>query len=518
MVTKDKSSRNLREVQVSELKPGYVLSESIGLCGLSKGHVLSLMDIQKIILLNIPKVHVFLLETENIKSDDELNSSIKDIHKNSIKKEIAQKDLTKEQKLSSMTDSNVSVKLKELVELKKELIRGENYQEKINENQEKHKARFNNVLKKSSIQFIEDAMKVINDHSISSADLEGLEKVEALSAADLIKKMENYEKNTEIFLNAVINNQMVYSSFVEDILADLLSDIGYKLSCGLLARVFKEENYNDFLSNHSLQVVIVALITAIELTKMVQEKTSVMKDNDLEMFTALGKKFFSLEDMINVGIAAFLHDISFKKNIPNLASSYKFNLQDQTINALHSSEGFHISKKLDVNFEVQSTIYQHNERFDGSGVPNGLLPRFFSRYTPVLMFAEYFVESTTVNPFYDRQQNPRAFLMNLLNNERNKFDGDVVYAFIRAASMYPVGTWVFLKDEKIGMVAGVNKSSLDKPVVIVFLDEKLNKIKPYKLDLSKESMSIVNPVSFSKIRNQFEDPKKEIWSYLYDYI
>jgi HD-GYP domain-containing protein (c-di-GMP phosphodiesterase class II) len=247
---------------------------------------------------------------------------------------------------------------------------------------------------------------------------------------------------------------------------------------------------------------------------MVHEKWKLLEEVELDKFLILTKKLYSIEDMINLGISAFLHDISFKKNIPNMTSNYRFSIQDQKLYDLHPSEGFHIAKMLNLGFEIEGAIYQHCERFDGSGFPNETMPRFFSRYAPILIFAEYFIESTTINPFQDKPIDPRDFLMNLLTNERHKFDGDVIYAFIRAASLYPVGTWVFLKDEKIGMVTDVNKSQLERPVIMVFLDEKLNKIKPYKIDLSADSNTIVNQVNFSSIRNRFKDTKREIWAFL----
>ncbi len=507
--------RNLREVNVSELKPGNVLSDNILALGMSKGHVLSLHDIQRIITLNLPKVRVFLIDnTDSEDSDREV--SIRDLFRREIKAEIEKEILPPDQQLLSISDEKLSGKLRQVIELKKGFIRGERYPEKIYERQIKEQERFKNILKKSSIEFHEETLKIINEYSIASCDLEALQELDPASPLELMKKMESYERDAELFLNAVINSREVYASFVEVILADLLSDIGYKLTNGLLARVGRDDNYRDFLSNHSLQVAVISLITAIELTKMVHEKWELLEDTDLEQFLILSKKLFSLEDMINLGISAFLHDISFKKNIPDLTADYRFSLMDQTICELHPSEGFHMSKKLNLDFEIESAIYQHCERFDGSGFPNGLMPRFFSKYTPVLIFAEYFIESTTVNPFQQNRKNPREFIMDLLKDERSKFDGDVVYAFIRAASMYPVGTWVFMKDEKIGIVTGVNRSKLDRPVVMIFLDEKLNKIKPYKIDLAIDPNTIVNPISFSTISDKFSDPQKEIWRYLAD--
>ena len=395
--------QNQRDVSVSELKPGNVLGESISTCALTKGHVLSLMDINKIIRHNIQKASIFI-------HADGADKPGTDFYRKGLKDEISKKDLTPSEKVSSITDNILGGRLSDVVVMKKDWIRGENYSGKVGEKQQKQRDKFNKTLKKGSIQFIDEAMKVINDYSVSCLDLEGIESLKPMDPYDLARKMESYEKNAETFLNAVINNQVVYSSFVEDIVTDLLSDIGYKLSVGLLARVFQEDcGKKDYLSRHSLHVAIIALITAIEMTKMVHGKTEVLKDTDLDTFLKLSKKFFSLDDLINIGISAFLHDIGLKKNIPDMTSEFKFNISNQALSDLHTSEGFHLSKRLNVDFEVQNAVYQHNERFDGSGNPNGTLPRLFSKYSAVLMFAEHFIQSTTMNPFVEKPQNPKFF-------------------------------------------------------------------------------------------------------------
>ena len=158
------------------------------------------------------------------------------------------KDLTISEKKSSLTDDVLSGRLSEVVVIKKDWIRGENYSGKVGEKQQRQRDKFKKTLKKGSMQFIDEAMKVINDYSISCLDLEGIESLKPWTLTTLARKMESYEENAETFLNAVINNQVVYSSFVEDIVTDLLSDIGYKLSVGLLARVFKRTGKKDYLS------------------------------------------------------------------------------------------------------------------------------------------------------------------------------------------------------------------------------------------------------------------------------
>ncbi len=83
-----------------------------------------------------------------------------------------------------------------------------------------------------------------------------------------------------------------------------------------------------------------------------------------------------------------------------------------------------------------------------------------------------------------------------------KFDGDVVYAFLYAASLFPVGSWVMLSDDRIGLVIDVNRSDLAKPIVKVLFDRNFGQIDPDLVDLSRSNLSIAKPVD-SRLIQQF---------------
>jgi hypothetical protein len=128
--------------------------------------------------------------------------------------------------------------------------------------------------------------------------------------------------------------------------------------------------------------MIVSLITAIELTKMIKEKSDQLAASDSTPSSRSARSSFSLEDLVNLGVAALLHDIEIKNKFPHLHFDDKHGYEWDSIVDLHPSNGFHICKKLNIDFDVQRAVYQHHERFDGSGFPNGLFPRFFAKYTP----------------------------------------------------------------------------------------------------------------------------------------
>jgi len=289
---------------------------------------------------------------------------------------------------------------------------------------------------------------------------------------------------------------------------DVIHDVGYKLQIALFSAVSRSYFYFDFLTSHSLQVLLVALITAIEMTAIINEKVKNFTEADINTFLAISKKTYTIEELVNLGIAALLHDISLKKQIPDLKHSTELDIHQESMIDLHPSNSFHICKELNIDFDVQRAVYQHHERFDGSGYPSGLLPRFFTKYTSVIMFAEHYVEETTKNPFIRDPLHPRQSLVNILSNHRHRFDGDVVYAFVRAASLFPIGSWVQLNNGDIGVVVGFEETKMAKPRVKVFLDKSMKRIEAFEIDLATEEVSISKPVNGFSVTNAYPELAK----------
>ncbi len=486
---------NVSLLDKNELKPGYILYEDItSVPGMRQGYVLSSKDIEVIQKSDkVEKIRVFQTDksAEEPATLEKKAPTIEDVKKI---------DLEENERKDAVFSPEQDARLQRIVAMKKGIIRGDGYENKVEETKQETIDKFGAALKTIHTYQKEETLSVIDNYAKSTADLEGIEMVAGLKTRELVQKLDHYERNGEFFLNAALSQKKVYSSFVEEIVVDFINDVGYQLARALFSSVSKIDSFADYLAAHSLQVMIVSLITAIELTKMIKEKSDQLAASDLNTFLAISKKFYSLEDLVNLGIVALLHDIEIKNKFPHLHFDEKLGYEWDSILDLHPSNGFHICKKLNIDFDVQRAVYQHHERFDGSGFPNGLFPRFFSKFTPVIMFAEYYTELTTPNPFVDKIIPPRNALVNILSKERTKFDGDVIYAFIRAASLFPVGSWLMLSDGTVGIVIDVNKQELERPVLKVFFDKSLQRLKPFIVDLGKQDLKIVKPIDLYTIK------------------
>ena len=68
---------------------------------------------------------------------------------------------------------------------------------------------------------------------------------------------------------------------------------------------------------------------------------------------------------------------------------------------------------------------------------------------------------------------------------KSLFNKEIVHDFIQSVGIYPVGTPVVLVNGRSGVVVS-STGDMMRPIVQVFYDEKKQeRVKPYKIDLSK---------------------------------
>lgn len=501
----------LEESELSSLKQGFVLFESIpGIPGLISGRVLTDTDIELIRQSGLKgKVKVMVRRPRN--TGEAEVQAVSQTMSTAHRKLEEMQSYIKTNKSNPIIDKAAADKYSELISIKKLILRGDTYQELLVRKKTQSLEKFKDALKTATATHRKATMDTIEVCAMSEADMESLGRFNCQTVRELSVKIDQYEKVMDTFLTLAIKDKIIHTPFVENMVFDILKHMGGSFSNALIALYTQGMKIvPDYYSGHSIQVMLISLITALEQNRLVLEKAKSLSKDDINQFIALQNRFFSLDDLVNLGLAALLHDVGLKKIMPDSESWRKCEVHEHSTLELHPSEGYHLLKLLNVDYEVQRAIYQHSERMDGSGYPNGLYPRFFSKYTTVLMFAEYFVENTTDNPLSIQVRFPSEILLDILANRKAEFDPMVVSSFIRAASLFPIGSWVLLSNEEIGMVTGFKQSALKSPMVRIFLNKQLQLVKPYELDLTVEPIKVAKPVSLNFIRQYIEDPRNEV--------
>ena len=74
-------------------------------------------------------------------------------------------------------------------------------------------------------------------------------------------------------------------------------------------------------------------------------------------------------------------------------------------------------------------------------------------------------EATTSQREYKDEKSSFEAMFELLLNQKNWYSDSVVRALLCTVSLYPIGSYVFLKSGKIGLVVDVNPSNPRNPIV-----------------------------------------------------
>ncbi|MGE4159881.1 MAG: hypothetical protein AB7F75_12385, partial [Planctomycetota bacterium] len=103
---------------------------------------------------------------------------------------------------------------------------------------------------------------------------------------------------------------------------------------------------------------------------------------------------------------------------------------------------------------------------------------------------------------YRRAYTPYA-VMEFMTREavQGRIDKDVLRAFMRICSLYPVGSWVVLSDQRVGKVVATNGEKYDKPIVKIFFDKDKRTSTRELVDLAAvEGLRVARTFDGSKLK------------------
>lgn len=206
-------------------------------------------------------------------------------------------------------------------------------------------------------------------------------------------------------------------------------------------------------------------------------------------------------------LAGLLHDIGMLK-IPSkiLNKDGKLSPAEQKVVQQHVKVSVALLCSFkEVNETVLDTIRSHHERMDGSGYPLGLHGEKINLYSRMLAIVDV----------YDAMVSERAHkkpilaanaLKLLLKYSESKYDRELVCKFIKCIGVYPIGSLVKLKSEKIAVITDLNSDMVFRPKVTAFYSTRSNHFLAKKnIDLGlHRSEEISEPTSARTYRIDYE--------------
>jgi HD-GYP domain-containing protein (c-di-GMP phosphodiesterase class II) len=136
----------------------------------------------------------------------------------------------------------------------------------------------------------------------------------------------------------------------------------------------------------------------------------------------------------------------------------------------------------------------HHEKMDGTGYPYGLAGEQISVYARMGAICDVY-DAITSNRPYKVGWCPAESLKKMASWTDSHFDPVLFQAFVKAIGIYPVGSLVRLKSNRLAVIIDQNDKSLLKPVVRAFFScTSISYIAPEVIDLqaSGETDSILS--------------------------
>jgi putative nucleotidyltransferase with HDIG domain len=167
------------------------------------------------------------------------------------------------------------------------------------------------------------------------------------------------------------------------------------------------------------------------------------------------------------GMAGLLHDFGkvaipdtlLKK--PGALSEVEFALVRQ-----HVERGHQILSANGYSDTVVDACLHHHERIDGSGYPHGLKGDAISLTARMAAVCDVYDAITSRRP-YREAEGPAESLSNMYR-WTGHFDENVLAAFIRSLGIYPVGSLVRLRSNRLALVVDQGTDDTMNPVVRIF--------------------------------------------------
>ena len=206
-----------------------------------------------------------------------------------------------------------------------------------------------------------------------------------------------------------------------------------------------------------------------------------------------------------VGLCALLHDVGMERVPPSLFLKPD-SLTQEEVGQLqaHAAEGAEMLGACGdlsglLRVVVPTVVRQHHERIDGSGYPDGLAGEEIHEFARLLALVEAYETMVSPRP-YKSPRLPYEAMETILLEAFAKgrpalFDKAVATSFLRAMSLYPIGSAVLLTSGEIGQVVGANPKAPDAPHVRIIWGADGEPLeRPSVIDLSSVSLSVARAV------------------------
>lgn len=214
----------------------------------------------------------------------------------------------------------------------------------------------------------------------------------------------------------------------------------------LVVNLVDIRSLDDYTFGHSVNVCVLSLLTGITLG-------------------------YNRAKLFHLGMGALLHDVG-KVRIPREILNKPGSLTREEFNVVkqHTVYGYEMLQRLpDVSPMAARIAYQHHERHQGQGYPQGLREDEIHEFARITAVADVF-DALTADRVYRRAFPVHEAYEMIAGSGNFLFDFNVVRAFLQNVAAYPTGTIVALSNGEIGVVVETRRGLTPYPRVRILFE------------------------------------------------
>lgn len=190
------------------------------------------------------------------------------------------------------------------------------------------------------------------------------------------------------------------------------------------------------------------------------------------------------------GMGGLLHDIG-KMKIPEQIINKPGNLSDTEYETVkrHTMLGMEmINSMKSIPDLTKKVVLQHHERCDGKGYPFGIRSERIHEIGHVAAAVDVY-DALTSDRVYKAAWPPQKALAILFKGIGKDFEGEIVQTFTKQLGIFPVGSFVKLANNSMGVVIHVDKENLLSPKLALVFDKDGKRVEETEIiDLYREQL------------------------------
>lgn len=259
-------------------------------------------------------------------------------------------------------------------------------------------------------------------------------------------------------------NNFDLNNGIKNITDSIISDISG--NSNLMIDLYSLKTHDDYTFQHSVNVCVLAIVLGVKA----------------------GLNGIELRELAR---GAMLHDIG-KMHIPFEILSKDSLLTDEEYEIVkrHTNEGFSfLLNDSNVSPKIAIVAYQHHERFDGTGYPDGIGGEQMHLYSKIVALIDTYDALTSDRVYRKRYNNDKA--LSIINEEsEGKFEPKLLELLKNCVVQYPSGSLVKLNTGETAIVLRNNSSILNRPTIKLLADADGKKIEnSLEIDISQNGSS-----------------------------